>query len=89
MTSKGNAPGDEPRAINENSADGDIFYPNYSILGKAGKIERTPDPETAAEYCDLMARIWNTRGDLARLELERDAYGETPGIDYLRGENER
>ena len=75
---KENAPGYEPRAKNENSAEDVIFYPHYSIMGRAGEIEYTPDQEAAAEYCDLQAQRWHTRAELHRLEMRLEAYGEQP-----------
>ena len=79
MNGKGNAPGYEPRAKNENGTHrGVILFPNYSIFGQAGEIERTPDPETAAQVCDLQALYWTARGDMIRTKAALDAYGETP-----------
>ena len=94
---KGNALGYEPRAKNENKTRrGVILYPHYSINGQGEEIEYTPDKATAAEFCDLKARIWNTRGELARLEMALETYGETPTIprtiipiDYIRDKHER
>ena len=79
MNGKGNAPGYEPRARGENSTEGDIFYPDYSISGQAGEIEYTPDQAAAAEYCDLQAQRWHTKAELHRLEMALEAYGEGPG----------
>ena len=86
MNEKGNAPGDEPRAKNENSAEDVIFYANCNIFGQAGEIGRTPDHEAAAYLCDLKARYWETRGELAMLETALEIYGETPDIPNHNGQ---
>jgi hypothetical protein len=73
--SKEKAPGDKPRAT-KTDAEGVIFNNHYSIMGMGVSYE--PDLEAAAEYCELQAEYWNTRGTLHRLEMRLETYDSKP-----------